>query len=146
MSGHLNERVQIFDPMGNYLELLPIKTKNPLGIASTKNRIYITDWCNSKIHIYDQEGDLLKIFGDWGDLDGQFKHPHSIAIQDDEIYISDFHNDRVQVFDLEGQFRRQFGNFNSPAGIVAQNNKIYIADYMNHRVQIFEKSLCEEQV
>lgn len=55
---------------------------------------------NGKLYQYDQEGNLLSIFGGLGKRQGQFSIPSSIAIDSNgNIYVLDASNENIQIFE-----------------------------------------------
>ncbi|ELU03822.1 hypothetical protein CAPTEDRAFT_223323 [Capitella teleta] len=93
---------------------------------------------------------VMKIGGERGSAEGQFKLPRGVAIspQDGTIVIADSSNHRAQVFDQHGQYVRTFGSygdsdgeFDCLAGVaISQSGDVIIADRYNHRIQIFDSN------
>jgi len=120
----------------------------PTGITVHQNGdVYVVDYGNHRVQVFDSEGVYKSQFGSFGTGDGQFNLPAGITVhQNGDVYVADRVNHRVQVFDSEGVYKSQFGSFgtgddsqfNYPLGItVHQNGDVYVADRVNHRVQIF---------
>jgi len=122
--------------------------KGPSGIAINSNgNIYVCDYGNSRIQIFDSEGNFISTFGLEGNRNGQFKGPSGITINSKgNIYVCDFGNNRIQMFDCEGNFISTFGTkgsengqFNSINGVcVDQNDNIFVCDRSSNRIQIFD--------
>ena len=107
--------------------------------------IYVTDYINCYVQIFDSYYQYVSRFGKKGGEDGEFYGICGITVSEDKIYITDHLACRVQIFDLDGNFISKFGSmgeedgqFQCPSGIAISGNKIYIADSYNYRVQIFD--------
>ena len=75
------------------------------GIATdAMGRLYVADFQNHRIQVFDRGRDLVTVLGHRGSEPGAFEHPTDLDIgPDGRIYVVDFGNDRVQVFaSLEG--------------------------------------------
>ncbi len=94
-----NERVQIFDADGNFLDQW-----NHVGKAfglyiDDQMRVYITDGQSNNVYITDDKGKVLSIFGKTGDGAGEFKMAHSITVdKKGDIYVAEGDGMRIQVF------------------------------------------------
>jgi DNA-binding beta-propeller fold protein YncE len=114
--------------------------------------IYITDFGNFRIQIFDSDGNFINDFGSFGDSPGYLSRPKGIALDSKgHIYIVDSALCNFQIFDKNGNFLfhvghlgQELGEFDLPVGIyIDEQDYIYIADQLNHRIQIF-KYLKEE--
>ncbi len=68
------------------------------------DNIYVSDgYINSRVAMYDKDGNWVGSFGEPGSGPGQFNTLHSMVIDNqDRIYIADRGNRRIQVLDLKG--------------------------------------------
>ena len=117
------------------------------GVAlDSEEKVYTSDEWKSQISIFDNEGNLLSVWGEKGSGAAQLDGPAGIALDADEtLWIVDCNNGRVQHFTKDGQHLGSFGEpgeaegqFNMPYGITLDAaGNIYIADWGNHRVQKF---------
>jgi len=122
---------------------------NPNGVsADFKGNIYVCDYSNHRVQIFDSEGQFISKFGSKGDGNGQFKGPCGIVIGSKgkgNIIISDNQNHRIQIFDSKRKFISTFGSygnkkgqFSSPTGIcVDLDDNILVCDCGNNRIQKF---------
>jgi sugar lactone lactonase YvrE len=117
------------------------------GVAVAKDGTsFVSDEFQNKIFVYDEDGILVRSFGETGSAPGQLKGPSGLALDaDGNLLVVDSLNNRIQRFSPEGKFVSTFGEegsgpgeFNRPWGItVDDKNDIYVADWGNNRVQKF---------
>ena len=55
---------------------------------------------NHRIQVFDADGNAVRVFGEEGISDGQFKNPYSLAVDGTTLYVSEKGNHRVQSFKL----------------------------------------------
>jgi len=74
-----------------------------------QGNIFISDgYINSRIAVYDKNGDWVKQWGQPGKGPSEFDTPHSIAADaQGNIYVADRGNGRIQVFDRQGKLLRE---------------------------------------
>ena len=119
----------------------------PSGVAvGTNGDVYVADTSNSRIQVFDRNGNLLRTWGSLGAGEGQFSRPSGLAIgPNDTLYVADTGNNRIQRFHSNGRFIMAWGNlgsgqgqFNSPSGVAVDSaNLVYVADRDNNRIQRF---------
>ena len=120
----------------------------PAGIAWApgNQRIWVVETTAHRVSVLDEEGKLVKRFGQRGTGPGEFNYPTSIWVDGNgRAYIVDAMNFRVQIFSPSGEFISQFGkagdgsgDFARPKGIATDSyGNIYIADAIFSAVQIF---------
>lgn len=119
----------------------------PEGICVLRDgRIAVADTHYNRIVIFDQQGQVLSMFGEKGHGAGQFIYSSAVT-QDDKgfIYVAEYGgNDRIQKFTEAGEYVLTFGavgtengEFQRPSGIVWHEDVIYVADAINNRIQAF---------
>ncbi len=71
-----------------------------MGVATdSAGRIFVSDFKNRRIQVFDSEGDWLGAFGHHGTGIGEFEGPTDLDMGPaGRIYVVDFGNDRVQIF------------------------------------------------
>ncbi len=76
--------------------------------------IYVSDgYVNSRVAMFDKNGNVRGSFGGPGSGPGQFNTLHTIVTDaKDNIYVGDRGNARVQVFDTTGKFLREITTAN----------------------------------
>ncbi|MCL2664437.1 MAG: NHL repeat-containing protein [Defluviitaleaceae bacterium] len=118
----------------------------PIGVAADKKcRVYLSDTYNCCVRIFNENGELIKSFGEYGSSPGKFNCPQGIAVdRRGNIYVADVLNNRVQKFNGDGLLLDVFGNekeFWLPCGIaVDESNRVFVADTMNQRIKIYEQA------
>ena len=109
--------------------------------------LYIADRYNHRVQVFDQEGNFIRQFGNYGSGNGEFNELTGIHVTPDgKVYVSEWHNARVQVFDAQGKFIRSMGQVGSgegqlsgPYGVtVDDEGNVYVVEHNNHRVSVFK--------
>ncbi|XP_078000006.1 E3 ubiquitin-protein ligase TRIM45-like [Glandiceps talaboti] len=76
--------------------------------VSRQGRLYVADFNNNRIQVFNQDCQFLFQFGDYGKEDGDLYWPESVAADKDEfLYIAEQGTKRVQKFDKKGEFIRR---------------------------------------
>jgi hypothetical protein len=162
-----NNRVAVFTPEGRYLFEFggfgiakPLAgyeatweeglMNYPLGIDVAEDEtIYVADFRNDQIQVFDSEGTFLRRFPDpltvvgrgASGQDGTGIAVTDVAVAGDLVFAADTY--QVVVFTTEGEFVRQFGRpgsapgeFNHLTGIdVTPEGTVLVADSNNNRIQ-----------
>jgi len=72
----------------------------------------------SRLLMFDANGEFIKTWGGEGSAAGQFNVPHSIVVNGDGLlYVADRSNQRIQVFDAEGNYLRESSHPGTPCGL-----------------------------
>jgi len=104
-----NNRVQVFTPDGKFVRKWgdtpalgnkalegSFNVATGLGVDS-EGRVFVADFYNHRIQVFDPEGKFLLSFGAQGDGEGEFERPTDVAVDTKgNIYVVDWGNDRVQ--------------------------------------------------
>jgi streptogramin lyase len=147
-------RIQIFDPEGNFIGKWGDidgsgdgKFSVPRGIdIGPSGDIYVADSGNYRVQVFDPSGLFLTKWGIAGTGDGQFRYPRDVAVDTSgNLYVVDYHNHRIQKLDKNGNFLGKWGakgigdgNFTYPSGIaIDPSGNIYVSD-MTNRIQKFD--------
>ncbi len=109
--------------------------------------VYVTDTINSRVEIFDAEGNFISTFGKAGDGPGYLFRPKGIAIDSDgHVWVADEFQDRVQVFNREGQLLTYIGDthanapgqFKALVGIaIDKQNRVFTTEQYPGRMQMF---------
>lgn len=106
----------------------------------------VADTHYHRVVVFDRDGNVLDMFGEYGRGPGQFIYPVAIELDDaGSVYVAEYGgNDRIQKFDTDGNYVSEFGvngvepgAFQRVSGLVWQDGTIYASDAVNHRVQAF---------
>ncbi len=134
--------VVVFGPDGRVIRELGTRDRaaaespfnHPTAVAvSTDGTIFVADgYGNSRIHVFSQDGGLVRSWGEAGRGAGQFRVPHGIAIDaGGRVYVADRENDRVQVFDSRGQILSVWDGFRGPTGVcIDRQQRIFVSDHV----------------
>lgn len=138
-------------------EMRPIRTiggsssgvgalESPRGMCIVGSSLYVADWGNHRISVYDVgSGSFLRSIGSGqGSGDGQLYGPYGSSASGDFLYVADCGNDRVSVCGVDGRFVRTFGTkgsgagqLNCPCGLFVLNDEVCVAESYNHRISVF---------
>ncbi len=164
-----NNRICVFDSNGGYLKewggfgvakpapggthsWKPGKLNFPAGIATdTRGDVYVADFRNDCVEVFDAEGKWLRRFPDpakpvgrgSSGQDGRGIAVTAVAVKGGRVYATDTY--QVFVFTTDGKLLSQFGkpgrgpgDLDHPNGIaVADDGTIYVSDSNHARVTAF---------
>lgn len=117
-----SNRIQKFDGEGNFITTWGSEgsgdgeflfwyirgtSRYPVGDVAVdgQGHVYVADSGNSRIQVFDSEGEFLFKFGEFGMGDGQFYAPLGVAVGlEGDVYVTDHSRTDVQRFDSQGQF------------------------------------------
>ncbi|ACK70704.1 NHL repeat containing protein [Gloeothece citriformis PCC 7424] len=156
---NLGNRVEIFNPQGNYLGSIGTGSQEPgdgfdepadLKFDPATGELHVGDVFNSEIDVYNPNtGEYIRSYGSFGGpVEGRiFFGPGGMSFDNKgNIYITDFSEDVIKVYDASsGELTRTIGSsgtapgqFQGPAGITVSPNtgRIYVNDQYNYRVQV----------
>lgn len=114
----------------------------------TQGRIYVPDFSNHRIQIFNADGTHYSSFGSNGNGNDEFDCPSSVAINpsNQDFYIVDQCNQRIQVYNNDFIYKATLGvldesgsddlHFMAPRDVaIDANGNIYVADTENMRIQ-----------
>jgi DNA-binding beta-propeller fold protein YncE len=102
----MNNRVEIFDPDGNFLSQFgkhgdgPGYLARPKGIAvDCDGHIWVADSYQDRVQVFNREGQLLTYLGGHGHFPGQFEALIGIAIdKENHVFTTEQYPGRMQMF------------------------------------------------
>jgi DNA-binding beta-propeller fold protein YncE len=119
----------------------------PEGVCVlTDGTVAVADTHYHRVVVFGRDGDVVRMFGEFGEAPGQFIYPVGITKDNSgHIYVTEYGgNDRIQKFTERGEFVSAFGGFGTdegqfqrPSGIVWVEGTLYVADAINNRVHVF---------
>jgi YYY domain-containing protein len=112
-----------------------------------RGRLWVADFGNSRLRIYDSRGGYLGGWGGRGDTTWAMKDPCAVAIRGDDVYVADTWNGRVQRFSLAGEWKGKAAELYGPRGVaVGRDGKVWVTDTGNHRIVAYDAALAQKQV
>ena len=100
----LNNRIEIFDPDGNFISAFgkngdgPGYFARPKGVAiDSDGHVWVADGVQDRVQVFTKEGQLLIAFGGHGLLPGQFQGLVNVAIdKNDRVFTTEIYPGRLQ--------------------------------------------------
>ncbi len=152
------DRVDVFDPQGNYIRSIgssgsgPGQIDEPLDVkfSPVDGNLYVGDGFNSRIDVFDLQGNFVRSFGSFeGPIEGRgFFGPGGMQFdKSGNLYVGDFSADVVKVYGTDGELIKTIGSsgtgpgqFLGPAGlnISQKTGNIFVTDQYNNRIQVFD--------
>ncbi len=134
-----------FDGAGSLLGVL----NYPSGAVALGERIYVSDFGNSRVIVLNRKGALVSSFGEAGQDKDDFFYVHEPVVGPDQLlYFCDPLNHRVQVWDANGKWLRGIGEFgtsgfglNGPESIAFDaSGLMHVVDSGNGRIVVFNRT------
>ena len=99
-----NHCIKKFTSTGQYISTFSSRGSTPgqiqdlTSIIIDNNLLYVSEWGNNRISIFDTNGCFTHCFGKSGSGEGEFNRPHGITIDSlGNLYVSDTDNNRLVV-------------------------------------------------
>lgn len=74
------------------------------ALVDDSGRIFILDWRDCVVKVFDQRGVYLKAFGRKGEGPGELNRPSALSMNQDTLMVLEIN--RISFFNLEGEFQR----------------------------------------
>ncbi|XP_078573787.1 uncharacterized protein LOC144860466 [Branchiostoma floridae x Branchiostoma japonicum] len=139
---NLQGDVQVFRPDGTLVRTVG-RQQYSQGIMITMNgegNILLSDWYNSCVYVYNDDGQFLFWFGGEGSGEGQLLHPCGICTDRvGNVIVADWGNSRVEMFDKTGRFLKHITtDLEKPWAVaMATQGQAMVTDTVRHKVSIF---------
>ncbi len=118
------------------------KLFSPTNLYVTDNKLYVSDFGDFNVKIYNTNGNYIRRVGSYGRNLGQFVRQKGIAVDKEEnLYVVDAGFENVQIFDKEGQLLMFFGGPYHGPGDMWLPAKVII-DYDN--LEYFQKYVYKD--
>ena len=138
VSENAGDRLALLDEKGHFERYIASKGRSngqvvgPLYLAQDYfERIYVTDYGNRRVDVFDKDGQPLFFFGGAnGDFAG-LKGPTGIAIADEQVFVADDQRQSIYEFDRAGNFIRELvepGTFKKPEALKYKNGSLIVCD------------------
>lgn len=110
-------------------------------------RIWIADFGNAAVKLFDANGGLFGGWGGPGDGTYAMKDPCGIAVKGDDVYVADTWRTGVERFSAAGQLKgKANAGLYAPHGVaVAADGRVFIADSGNNRLVVCDADLANPQ-
>ncbi|MFH0927068.1 MAG: NHL repeat-containing protein, partial [Candidatus Micrarchaeota archaeon] len=102
-----NNRVEIFDRQMNYVTSIGsgrggVTLSQPRAVAvDAQGRIFVSDWADDRIVVFDINSNVLEAFGTKGNGEGKFDNPTKMSFaKNGTLYIADSGNRRIVMYTL----------------------------------------------
>ncbi|MCP4453364.1 MAG: hypothetical protein GY809_18045, partial [Planctomycetes bacterium] len=153
-----NHRIQVFNEDGIYMSSFGKKSDDSHSrpapgtflkpkelVFSTTGELYVLDYGNKRIQIFDQQDQYVREIGGTVD-DVKFVTPIDIAMDEkDYLYVADQGRHAVIILDQTGKELLSFGSngrgpsyFPRLTSIDSSLGKIYVSDYYIDEVKVFD--------
>ncbi|MCQ2573543.1 MAG: hypothetical protein MJ182_06580 [Treponema sp.] len=138
VSESAGDRLSLLNSKGNFIKYIGEKGRGlgqmvgPQYLAQDEmGNIYVTDYGNRRIDVFDSEGTPLFSFGGrQGDFQG-IKGPTGIYVKGESVFVADDHKGCIYEFDRSGNYLRvlcEDKTFSKPEAIRMWNNKLLVCD------------------
>ena len=136
-----NHRVQVFSCNGDYLFMFSEKMNGPAGICISQNKVFVTQWSDHCINMYELEGKLIKSVGSEGNGEAQFKNPLGLDVsgRNNHIYVCERNNHRIQILTEELKYHSMLGIdlLKSPRDVKVTRDRVLVLDQSDPCMFVF---------
>lgn len=156
LSDCANYNIKLFTLKGDFLGLFPWDNKKAGPLAAPtrisfddEGKIYIPDFLNGEVHVYDAQKKYLFSLGGLGDRLGNLSRPIAVSVnQKGNIYVLDRVISAIQVFNPQGRVLGVIKDtelseglrFTKPFDMVMNGSGvIYISSQNQHCIKVFQE-------
>ena len=138
VSEHAGDRLALLNSKGHFEKYIGNKGRGtgelvgPLYLAQDYlERIYVTDYGNRRIDVFDKDGEAVFFFGGTKADFAGLKGPTGIALIDERVFVADDQTGSIYEFDRAGNFIRELvepGTFKKPEALKYWNGSLIVCD------------------
>ena len=112
----------------------PISLFSPTNLFVTADKVFVTDFGDFKVKIYDHSGEFVDTVGSYGKVLGQFVRPKGIAVdRESNLYVVDAGFENTQIFNSKGELLMFFGgNYKGPGDMWLPAKVILDYDHLKY--------------
>ena len=96
-------------------------------VGGNGDTIYVLDYGDRKVHVFNYSGDLLHSFGREGQGPGEFLAPRMLAFTSDHVIVGDTRSLRLEVFSSSGKYIKSIRLESIPRDIVGHDGNVYVS-------------------
>ncbi len=110
--------------------------------ADDRGRIWVADFGNSRLRLFDGRGGYLGGWGGRGDGTYAFRELCGVATRGEDLFVADTWNGRVESFTQDGAWKATARELYGPRGIAAApDGSVWVTDTGNHRLVVYDADL-----
>ncbi|MCR5286074.1 MAG: tetratricopeptide repeat protein [Treponema sp.] len=138
VSENAGDRLALLSSKGSFEKYIGEKGRKtgqmvgPLYLAQDEfERIYVTDYGNRRVDVFDKDGNALFFFGGKSSDFAGLKGPTGICLVNDSVFVADDQNGCIYEFDRSGNYVRALvekGTFSKPESIKLWNGALLLCD------------------
>ena len=138
ISESAGDRLALLNEKGKFIKYIGSKGRgvgNVVGpqflAVDSMGRIYVTDYGNRRVDVFDAEGNGLYYFGQKSSDFAGLKCPTGIAVIEDSVFVADENTGCIYEFDRNGNFIRDLvekDTFDKPEAIKYWNGSLVVSD------------------
>ena len=138
ISESAGDRLALLNEKGKFIKYIGSKGRgvgNVVGpqflAVDSMGRIYVTDYGNRRVDVFDAEGNGLYYFGQKSSDFTGLKCPTGIAVIEDSVFVADENTGCIYEFDRNGNFIRDLvekDTFDKPEAIKYWNGSLVVSD------------------
>ena len=135
---HAGDRLALLNSKGRFESYIGSKGRGigqlvgPLYLAQDYlERIYVTDYGNRRVDVFDKDGEPVFFFGGAKDDFAGLKGPTGIAVSDERVFVADDQKGNIYEFDRAGNFIRELveaNTFKKPEALKFLNGSLIVCD------------------
>ncbi|KAI6660251.1 Stress response protein NST1 [Oopsacas minuta] len=135
-------RILLFNQKG-FLFSFSTKIARNFYMCIANGLIYMSNFYNNTVSVYDLTGDFITLFGGRGSGLGKFDFPQGITFDEElnKMFICDRDNSRVQVFSdfyIRAITSTENSPLNKPRDVKFSSTKLFIMDLCKFCIKIYD--------